>query len=230
MWIVKFHHWCYSTISCKAAWSANVNFTSYWIIIDEAQTYRIPSDSLFITTLSIIETYPWAWECACIAHLYWNWYDAIGFVTLSLIQCIYVLKCRVIICLDNKFMNVRLQVPQHSSEQTQSFLSYPLNFSKPLMKFRKKFLKNSYTSELCEMSAICFGRNVLNTLVVGECNSVTWGKLGWVLPRLGIVCIWIEVLSCGTNSIGDFYCLRWVLLVNILQLCFVYKVCIICMT
>ena len=85
------------------------------------------SDSLFITTLTIIETYPWAWECACIAHLYWNWYDEIGFVTLPLIQCIYVLKCRVIICLDNRFMNVRPQVPQHSPEQTQSFfLSYPL--------------------------------------------------------------------------------------------------------
>ena len=86
-----------------------------------AQTYIIPSDSLFITTLSIIETYPWAWECSCIAHLYWNWCDAIGFVTLSLIQCIYVLKCRVIICLGNRFMNVRPQVPQHLPEQTQSF-------------------------------------------------------------------------------------------------------------
>ena len=105
-WIVQFHHRCYSTISCKAAWSAKVKFASYWVIIDVAQTYRIPSDSLFITTLSIIETPPWAWECACIAHLYWNWYDAIVFVTVSLIEYIYVLKCRV----DNRFMNVRPQV------------------------------------------------------------------------------------------------------------------------
>ena len=124
-WIVQFHHWCYSTISCKAAWSAKVNFASYWVNIDVTQTYRIHFDSLFITMLSIIETYPWAWECACIAHLYWNWYDAIRFVTLSLIQCIHVLKCRVIICLDNRFMNVRPQVPQHSPEQTQSFFIIP---------------------------------------------------------------------------------------------------------
>ena len=108
-------------------WWAKINFASYWVIIDVAQTYRIPSDSLFITTLSIIDTYHWAWECACIVHLYWNWYDAIGFVTLSLIQCIYVLKCRVIICLDNRFMNVRPQVPQHSPEQTQFIFIIPFN-------------------------------------------------------------------------------------------------------
>ena len=76
-----------------------------------AQTYRIPSDSLFITTLSIIETYRWVWECACIAHLYLNWYDAFGFVTLSLMQCIYVFNCMVIICLDNRFMNARPPPP-----------------------------------------------------------------------------------------------------------------------
>ena len=60
-----------STISCKAAWSAKVKFASYWVIIDVAQTYRIPSDSLFITTLSIIETCPW-----------WN-------VSLGLRMCVY---------------------------------------------------------------------------------------------------------------------------------------------
>ena len=80
-------------------------------------------DSLFITTLSIIETYPWAWECAFIAHLYWNWYDAIGFITVSLIQCIYVLKCRVIICLDNWFMNVRPQVPPTFTRTNAVFLA-----------------------------------------------------------------------------------------------------------
>ena len=122
-WIVQFHHWCYSTISCKAAWSAKVQFASYWVIIDVAQAYRIPSDSLFITTLSIIETYPWAWECAFIAHLYWNWYDAIfWFVTLSLIQCIYVLKCRVTICLDNWFMIARPQVPPTFTRTNAVFL------------------------------------------------------------------------------------------------------------
>ena len=90
-WIVTlsssdFHKNLEFSFVLKAAWSAKVKFASYWVIIDVAQTYRIPSDSLFITTLSIIETYLWAWECACIAHLYWNWYDAIGFVTSSLIQ------------------------------------------------------------------------------------------------------------------------------------------------
>ena len=143
-WIVHFHHRCYSTISCKAAWSAKAKFGSYWVIIDVAQTYRIPSDSLFITTLSIIETHPHdprAWECACIAHLYWNWYDAVSFVTLPLIQCMYVLNCRVIICLYNRFMNVRSQVPPTFSR------TYPLNFSKTLTKLRKRFLKkNSQTS------------------------------------------------------------------------------------
>ena len=68
-------------------------------------------------------------------------YDAIGFVTLSLIQCIYVLKCRVIICLDNRFMNVRPQVPPPFTRTKQSFLSYPLNFSKTLIKLRKRFFK-----------------------------------------------------------------------------------------
>ena len=151
-----------------------------------AQTYKIPSDSLFITTLSIIETYPWAWECACIAHLYWNGYDA----KLVLSHCpwfnafmsgIYVLKCRFNICLNNRFMNVRPQVPvpppppppQHLPEQTQSFLSYPLNFSKTLMKLRKRFLKKlTYKWAVRNVSPF-FGRNVLNTLVADECNSVT---------------------------------------------------------
>ena len=44
----------------QATWSAKVKFVSYWVIIDVAQTHRIPSDSLSITALSIIETYPWA--------------------------------------------------------------------------------------------------------------------------------------------------------------------------
>ena len=117
-WIVQFHHRCYSTISCKATWSAKLKFVSYWVIIDVAQTYRIPSDSLFITTLSTIETYPWAWECACIAHLY-------SFVTLSLIQCIYVLKCRVIVCLDNRFMNIRPQVHPTFTRTNSVFFIIP---------------------------------------------------------------------------------------------------------
>ena len=144
-WIVQFNHRCYYTISCKAAGSAKVKFESYWVIIGVAQTYRIPSDSLFITTLSIIETYPRAWECACIAHLYWNWYDAIGFVTLPLIQSMYVLNCRVIMCLYNRFMNVRPKSPQHLAEQTQSFLWYRLNFSETLTKLWKRFLKGFLT-------------------------------------------------------------------------------------
>ena len=193
-WIVHFHHRCYSTISCKAAWSAKAKFGSYWVIIDiidVAQTYRIPSDSLFtgdplhsraactqpcnvnthsrahcspgarlceqwehgcvnngarlcasarlcrgspvlfITTLSIIETHPHdprAWECACIAHLYWNWYDAVSFVTLPLIQCMYVLHCRVIICLYNRFMNVRPQVPPTFSRTNAVFFIIPFKF------------------------------------------------------------------------------------------------------
>ena len=106
---------------CKAAWSAKVKFASYWFIIDVAKTYRIPFDSLINTTLSIIETYPLAWECVCIADLYWYWYDAIGFGTLSLIQCIYVIKCRVIICLDNRFMNGRPQVPSTFTRTNTDF-------------------------------------------------------------------------------------------------------------
>ena len=139
-----------------------------------AQTYRIHSDSLFITTLSIIETYPWAWEWACIAYLYWNWCDAIGFVTLSLIQRIYVLKFRVIICLDNRFMNVRPQVLPTFTRTNAVILSYPLKFSETLMKLRTRFLlkKIAYKWVVRNVSHF-FGRNVLNTLVAGECNSVT---------------------------------------------------------
>ena len=120
--------------------------------------------------------YPWACECACIAYFYWNRYDAIGFVTWSLIQCIYALKCRVIIYLDDRFMNVRSQVPPtfiRTRNKRSRFLSCPLNFSKTLMRLRTIIFKNSHTSELCEKSVIFFYRNVLNTLVVGECNSVT---------------------------------------------------------
>ena len=116
---------------------SRVKFASYWVIIDVAQTYWIPSDSLFITTLSIIETYPWAWECALIAHLYWNWYDAICFVTLSLIQCIYVLRCRVIICLDNRFTNVRPKVSPTLTRTNAVFLWFSFVFVIYVIQFHK---------------------------------------------------------------------------------------------
>ena len=62
--------------------------------------------------------------------------------------------------------------PQHLPEQTQSFFIIPLNFSKTLMKLRKRFLKKLTYKWAVRNVGLFFGRNVLNTLVA-ECNLVT---------------------------------------------------------
>ena len=137
-WIVQFHHRCYSTISCKAASSANVKFEIYWVINDVAQTYRIPSDSLFITTLSIIETHVRASRT----------YIEIDMMQLVLSHCPWFNACwrislivgSLFVCIIGLWMSDP-KSPQHLAEQTQSFLSCPLNFSKILTKLRKRFLK-----------------------------------------------------------------------------------------
>ena len=164
-------------------------------------------------------------------HLYWNWYDAIGFVTLSLIQCNYVLTCRVIICLDTRFMNVRPQVPPtFTRTNAVLFLSYPLNFSKTFVKLPKRFLKQVSCAK-CQ--PFFFGRNAL---VAGECNSVT---LVFCMRAVGsrattsrhcVYLDWNFVMWEEFHWRYLIYCLMWVLLVNILQLSFVYKVCTVYMT
>ena len=68
--------------------------------------------------------------CELLGHYrHCPWFNA--FMSLSV-----ALKCSTI-CLDNRFMNVRPQVPlTFTPHKTQSFLSYPFNLSKTLMKLR----------------------------------------------------------------------------------------------
>ena len=57
--------------------------------------------------------------------------------------CMSLIVGSLFVCIIGLWMS-DLKSPQHLAEQTQSFLSYPLNFSKTLTKLRKRFLKKTH--------------------------------------------------------------------------------------